>query len=146
MRKPIKVGVQLGDGPVPGYRWNGLILDKAYSECRTLLNDMQADHFALQFRELALLDDPAASQEHDIKAIENFYELRDQGGVLYPLSIRVLFYIWDYCRAICVIGVFKKTTQKTPLTQKVKARKRIRQLMKGQLGDPHALLKKASIN
>jgi hypothetical protein len=39
MGKDVKVGVQRGGGPPPGYRWTVLILDMAYDEAKKFLND-----------------------------------------------------------------------------------------------------------
>ena len=89
--------------------------------------------------------DPLASSEHDIKSVEHYYELRDWGGILHPLSIRVLFYLWNDIRSICIVGVFLKKTPTTPMAQKVRARKRIRMLLAGDFGDPAKQLRKTHL-
>jgi hypothetical protein len=85
-RTEIKVGVHEGGGPLPGYLWNVLILDQAYQAAREFLDEDQYAHMANQFRELAKHEDPTHSSTLDLRPIEDFYELRDKGGILKKLN------------------------------------------------------------
>ena len=78
----VKVGVREGAGHPPGFFWNVDILDGVHGEAMAFLNEDQYTHLASQFRELAREEEPTRSQTIDIRPLENFYELRDKGGVL----------------------------------------------------------------
>lgn len=94
-RKPdppqAKIAVQQGGGPPPGYQWTVLILDQAYKEATQLLDDDQYAHLAAQVKELARADEPTRSETVDVRAIGDFHEIRDKGGILKRLNIRVFF-------------------------------------------------------
>ncbi len=45
-RKTVKVGVRVGEGPPPGYRWNVEILDLAWKEAHDLFDEDQYSHLA----------------------------------------------------------------------------------------------------
>ena len=126
-RKSVKVGVKVGGGPSPGYRWNAEILDRAYEEAMAFLGDDQYDHMANQVRELALQDDPTHSDTIDVKQIESFYEIRDKGGVLKKLNVRVFYFVRKETQTIVVLGVIKKENNgPTPICEKVTMRRRMR--------------------
>jgi phage-related protein len=126
-RKRIKVGVKEGGGPPPGYKWNVEILDQAFEEAMGFLSEDQYDHMADQVRELATQDDPTHSQTVDVRAIEDFYEIRDKGGVLRKISARVFFFTHKVSRTIVVLGALKKETNgPTPIGDKCMMRRRRR--------------------
>jgi DNA-binding XRE family transcriptional regulator len=60
-------------------------------EARDVLNPEQYDYLARQVRELARNDDPTHSSRLDIRAIGEFFELREKGGVLNKINARVFF-------------------------------------------------------
>ena len=78
----VKVGVKEGAGLPPGFLWNIDILDGVHGEAMSFLDEEQYTHLASQFREMAREDEPTRSQTIDIRPVEDFYELRDKGGVL----------------------------------------------------------------
>lgn len=126
-RKTVKVGVRVGEGPPPGYQWNVEILDLAWKEAHELLNEDQYSHVAAQFRELARHEDPTRSPTLDLDRIEDFHELRDKGGVLKKLNVRVFYFVHKPTRSIVVLGVIHKQNDgATPLGDKVRARMRKR--------------------
>src|SRR5688572_10637525 len=92
-RKALKIGVVRGQGPPPGYQWNALIVDRAFEESRTFLNDEQYQHMANQVKELALQDDPTHSLTIDVRQIEDFYEIRDKGGILQRINVRLFYFV-----------------------------------------------------
>jgi hypothetical protein len=129
-RKPVKTGVKERAGPGPGYRWNVNILDCAYEEARAFLNDEQYDHLADQVRELALQDDPTHSETVDVRPIEEFYEIRDKGGVLYRLNVRVFFGVDKPSRTMTVLSVIKKESDgQTPIGDRRRIRRRWRRYL-----------------
>lgn len=136
--KKLKVAVREGGGPPPGYQWTVVILDVAYREARrTLTNEAQYEHMALQVKELAREDEPARSRVVSIDKVEDFYELRDKGGVLGGINVRLFFGLDDSERSIVVLGLIKKQNDgPTPLGDKVRMRRRWRKYKKGELGRP----------
>src|SRR5262245_39342202 len=92
-KSDIKVGVKRGGGPPPGYRWTVLIVDQGFDEVMGFLNDAQYQHMAMQVKELAAMDDPTHSATVDVRPVEDFFEIRDKGGVLGGMNVRVFFFL-----------------------------------------------------
>src|SRR5262245_7895758 len=88
-RKPVKVGVKEGEGPPPGYKWSVDVLDHAFTEAMAFLDEDQYAHVAGQVRELATEDEPTRSSTVDVRPIEDFYEIRDKGGILRKINVRL---------------------------------------------------------
>lgn len=126
-RKAVKIGVQEGGGPPPGYRWSVEILDQAYDEAMAFLNADQYDHLARQVRELARQDDPTHSLTIDIRPVEDVHELRDKGGILQRLNVRVFYLVHKPSRTIAILGAIKKENNgPTPVGDKIRMRRRKR--------------------
>lgn len=106
-----KTGVKIGGGYDPGYLWNVEVLSQAYSEARQFLSESQYKHLSRQFRELARQEDPTHSETIDVRAIENFFELRDKGGILRKINARVFFACIKEYRTIIVLGAMKKENE-----------------------------------
>jgi hypothetical protein len=81
-RKTVKVGVKEGGGVAPGYLWNVDILNQAFDQAMGFLNEDQYAHLSSQVRELARQEDPTRSDSVDVRALEDFHEIRDKGGFL----------------------------------------------------------------
>lgn len=116
-REP-KIGVRRGGGKPPGYQWWALILDGVYEEALQLVGGAGCRHLALQVKELACQDDPTHSHVVDVRKMEGreFHELRDKGGPLGNVNVRLFFGVSDISRSIVVLGVIKKQNNgKTPL-------------------------------
>jgi hypothetical protein len=125
--KEVKVGVQRGSGPPPGYEWNVNLLDQAFEEAMGFLSEDQYDHLAEQVRELARQDDPTHSETVDIRPIEDFYEIRDKGGILGKINARVFYFVHKPSRTMVVLGAIKKENNgPTPLGDKCRMRRRRR--------------------
>lgn len=123
-RKSIKLGVRVGGGPPPGYRWHVEIVDRAFDEAMTILDAAQYRHLAMQVKLIARQDDPTRSGTVDIDAVETYHEIRDCGGILGNLNVRVFFGVDKARRTIVVLGVFhKRNNGPTPVV----VRKRIRE-------------------
>ena len=126
-RKPVKVGVHEGAGPPPGYVWCVDILDQAHGEAVDFLNEAQYAHLSKQVRELAKEDDPTHSETVDVRPVEDFHEIRDKGGVLKRLNVRVFFFVHRPKRAIVVLGAINKQNDgPTPLHTLILMRRRKR--------------------
>ena len=129
-RKPVKVGVRVGGGPPPGYLWNVDILDVSFNEAMSFLDSDQYDHLARQVRELATEVEPSRSVTVDVKPIEGFFELRDKGGVLKKINVRLFFCLCRESRTIAVLGIInKKNDGQTQDYVKVLMRYRMRKYL-----------------
>lgn len=137
--KPISVGVWEGAGPPPGYQWSVWILSLALDEAMSFLTPVQYEHLAMQFKELALQDDPTHSASISIRSMspESYYELRDKGGVLGKINVRVFFGLDKDSRAIVVLGsINKKNDGSTPLGDVIRMRRRWRMYQNNEFGKP----------
>ena len=135
-RKQLKIGVRVGGGPPPGYCWDVGILDFAHSEALKGLNsDDQFDHIRDQVRDLASANEPTLCPTLDVRSIENYYELRDKGGVLGNLNVRVFFHVDADRRCLIVLGfVLKKNDGPTLVGDKGRMRRRLRKYLNGDYG------------
>jgi mRNA-degrading endonuclease RelE of RelBE toxin-antitoxin system len=126
-RKGVKIGVHEGGGPPPGYKWNVELLEQAFPESREFLDDDQYKHMSNQVRELARHDDPSHSATLDLRQIEDFHELRDKGGILKKLNVRVFYFVHKPSRTIVILGSIKKENNgPTPIGDKLTMRRRQR--------------------
>jgi hypothetical protein len=140
--KPIKIGVREGEGRPPGYQWSVWILDLAFDEVMDFLKREQYQHMALQVQELAQQDDPTHSSVVSVRGMsgEDFYELRDKGGVLGGMNVRVFYGVDKELRAIVVLGGIKKQNDgPTPQGDVIRMRRRWRKYKSGDYGTPNAV-------
>ncbi|MGL4423481.1 MAG: hypothetical protein ACRCZF_22685 [Gemmataceae bacterium] len=130
----LKIGVVLGGGPPPGYLWNVALLSMVYPEAMEFLTNVQYQHLAEQVRLLAGTAEPTSSDLVDVRPIEDFYELRDKGGVLGKINARVFFAVLREQRTLLVLGSLNKQNDgKTPHHNVVTVRSRL-QRYRRQLG------------
>ena len=104
-----------------------------------MLTAEQYHHIALQVQELALEDDPTHSVVVSVRDMrpEGFYELRDKGGILGKLNVRVFFGVDKASRAIVVLGSIKKQNDgPTPRGDVIRIRRRWRKYNNGDYGKP----------
>ena len=134
-KKPLKLGRKLGKGS-PAFLWNIGILDIVFEEACEFLSESQYRHLRLQVQELARSPEPSSSETVDVRAIESFYELRDKGGILGNINVRLFFgIVKDGSRTIVVLGVInKKNDGKTPQGTKILMRRRWRDYQNGDYG------------
>lgn len=138
-RKQIRIGVKEGSSEPP-YQWSVGILDVAFEEAASFLSEAQRHHLAMQVKELARQGDPTHSDTVDVRAIEDFHEIRDSGGILGGLNVRVFFSDEGRDRWIIILGVAKKQNNgPTPLGDKVRMRNRLRKFRRGEFGPLPAL-------
>jgi hypothetical protein len=125
--------VQRGGGPPPGYKWTVWIADVAHREARKFLNADQYQHIAMQIKELARADDPTHSETASVDAIEDFHELRDKGGILGGMNVRVFFYLDKPKKALVILGAIKKQNDgPTPKPDKIRMARRLRKYRNGE--------------
>jgi hypothetical protein len=129
MAKSLKVGVSRGGGPPPGFKWSVSYLDLAGNEARDLLNEAQYAHVVDQLRSVASETTPTKPKTLDVRPIEDHHELRDKGGILGKINLRVYFTLDSGKQVILVLGVVKKEADgPTPNWIKIRMRGRLRHL------------------
>ena len=90
--------------------WLLSYLDVAAKEGRRILNDDQYAHIVQQFELLVEEDEPTRAAFADIRPLvgEEFLELREKGGLLGKINLRVFFAVVAEYRRLAVLGVYKK--------------------------------------
>lgn len=136
MSKAVKIGIRQGDGD-PEFRWNVLILDLAFREAVQFLDEAQYQHVAEQVQELARETDPTHPVTGIVAAVEDFFELKEKGGPLGKINVRLFFVLDKPHAAIVVLGaIFKQNEGKTPLGDKKRMQRRMRKYFAGDFGTP----------
>jgi hypothetical protein len=93
------------------YLWDVLNNNRAHAEGISYLNPSQYDHIVAQVREIAREQEPSNCSTVDIRPFSEFFELRDKGGILGKINIRVYFAIIKEKRAIAILSVDKKENE-----------------------------------
>lgn len=128
-RRQLKTGVRKGGGRPPGYEWTVKFFDELRQETK-FLNDAQKEYAIEQLRELARTKSPTLSPVLDVRPIEKYHELRDKGGVLAKINLRIYFYIDKRQRTIVVLGADKKEQDgQTSQAIKIRMRHRLRRYL-----------------
>ena len=122
-------------GASSGYLWSAAMPSMVFPEAEKLLSEEQYEHCAGQVRDLAMTNDPTHSLTVDVRPIEDYHEIRDKGGVLFPLNIRIYFGVDKDRSVIVILGVVHKQNDgPTLLGVKVKMRGRWRKYRNGDYG------------
>ena len=137
MAKQVKVGVKTGAGPLPGYLWSVYYLSAAREEAMGFLNECQYGHVIDLMRALASEPDPTHPLTVKVQAIDDFYELKDKGGVLGKINLRIFFTVDHKEKTILVLAAIKKEEDgQTPSWAKTRVRFRLRKFRDGEFGRP----------
>ncbi len=137
MGNEIKIGVEAGGGPPPGYCWGVYILDCAFDEAMGFLSADQYQHVAMQFKELARETDPTHPKSASVDAVEDFHELRDKGGILGGMNVRVFFDVDKSKQVLVILGAIKKQNDgPTPMGDKRRMARRKRKYRNGEYSGP----------
>jgi hypothetical protein len=132
-KKDLKVGVHEGGGPPPGYRWSVQVLNVAFGEAMSFLDADQYQHASQQVKELAREADPSHSVTQSVDRVEDFYELRDKGGILGNINLRIFFHLNVDQSVMVILGAInKKNDGPTPQGVKVTVRNRLRRYLRGE--------------
>ena len=122
-------------GPPPGHEWNVEYLSVAQHEALRFLTTAQYRHMVDQLRSLAREKDPTHPCTVRVENIEDFWELKDKGGPLGKINVRVFFFLVNDDRTIVVLGAFKKENDGlTPPATRVLMRARKRKYLNGEYG------------
>lgn len=131
--KELKVGVWQGAGPPPGYNFTVLIPDIVYQEARGFLTADQYEHAACLVKDLAAHDDPTHSTTQRVEAIGDFHELKDKGGILGKVNLRVFFYADKERSSLLVLGAINKGNEgQTPKSVRIRMSRRLRKYLNGE--------------
>src|SRR4051794_28108963 len=118
MAKELKIGVHHGDGDPP-YQWNVIVLDLAFHDGKQFLDDAQYHHMVEQIQELAREVDPTHPTTQIVARVEDLLELKDKGGPLGNINVRVFFMVDKPRVAIVILGaIFKQNNGPTPIGDK----------------------------
>lgn len=114
--------------------WGVIVLDAAYREAKKVLGEgVKYDHARSLVRQLATQDDPTHSEELDVVAVFDFFEIRDWGGVLYPVNLRIYYLVDRENRRIVILCVDDKKSQKLKVAIRERIEHRQRMYQKGQI-------------
>ena len=115
MGKQVKVGVQQGGGPRQVIAGRGCSSPLAKRKRRVPSNKAQIQHTVMQVKELCREADPTHPKTVSVDTIEDFHELRDKGGILGGINLRVFFFL-DKVRGaeIVVLGAIRKRNNGQP--------------------------------
>lgn len=107
--------------------WELAYTDVSGKEAHKILTDDQYAHVVQQFEILAGEVNPRGSRIVDVRPIESFHELRDKGGILGKINLRVYYTVLDDKKKIVVLGCYKKEDEgATPVRIKARMRNRMR--------------------
>lgn len=107
-KKQIKVGLKEGGGPEPGFEWSVVYLTIAENEARKILKRHdQYEHVTDQIRDLARQKDPTRPSTLRVEKVEGFYELKEKGGPLGKINLRVFFFVEHEKKTIVLLGHYK---------------------------------------
>ena len=84
------------------------VLASAKKQGRKVLSARQYLHAIELVKQLADFNDPAAVADLRIEPIEDFYELKDKGGLLGKINLRIYFGYFPKLNEIVVVHVYKK--------------------------------------
>ncbi|MCX7427687.1 MAG: hypothetical protein NTW96_18920 [Planctomycetia bacterium] len=89
-------------------KWVVVVLEAAKKEGHKILTDLQYDHIVDVLKRLVDFGNPAATGDLDIKPIRSFHELREKGGILGRINLRVYFGVVSEEGELVVAKVYKK--------------------------------------
>ena len=89
-------------------RWTVIILGLAKKEGRKILSDVQYDHVVEVLRRLVDFGNSEEIGDLDIRSIESFFELREKGGVLGKINLRVYFGTIPEGHELVIAKAYKK--------------------------------------
>ena len=99
----------------------------AAKEGGRFLDETQYAHAVDLCVQLAEEQDPRRPLTLDVDKIEEFYELKDKGGVLGKINLRIYFAVFDESKEVVVLGCWNKNVEgKVPTYIKTRMRNRLR--------------------
>jgi hypothetical protein len=118
-----------------------VLIDFVVRDTTKLLGATGYEHLAMQMRELAACEEPTSCETVDVKAIEDFYEIRDKGSPFGGANVRLFFGVDKANRCLVPLGTIKKQNDgPTLLGDKIRMRDRWRRYRNGEYGVASGLL------
>jgi len=135
MTKPVKVGLRAGGKPPDEFLWSVHYLTAARDSAMEFLNETQYAHVVDAFMSLAREADPRRPITEWVEPVEHYFELKDKGGPLGRINLRVFFTVLPEHRTILVLHAVKKEADgQTPQRTKILVRRRLRDFLAGIYG------------
>jgi len=121
------------EGPIQGRtKLKVVFFEKARGEARRFLTEGQCLHVEDLARRLEDFGDPTATQDLRIDKVGNLWELKEKGGLLGRINVRVFFGHVPSRGEIVVLGVFKKEREgATPRDYIIKMENRLNHYVSG---------------
>lgn len=136
MTKPLKVGLRAGGKPPDEFVWSVLYLALARQAAMEFLSEAQYAHVVDAFRALARDVDPRRPTTERVEPVEEFFELKDKGGILGKINLRVFFAVVSESRTIVVLHAIKKEAEgQIPSYVKTLVKNRLRHYLAGDYGE-----------
>ena len=89
-------------------KWELGYLEVAGTEGRKFLDEEQYTHAVHLLEDLAYESNPTKSETQDVRKVDEFYELRDKGGILGKINLRIYFTLFKERKLIFVLMTYKK--------------------------------------
>lgn len=89
-------------------KWELGYLEAAERDAKRFLTEEQYAHAIQLFEDLAYESNPIKSKTQDVRKIYEFYELRDKGGILGKINLRIYFTLFKERKLILVLATYKK--------------------------------------
>ena len=96
------------DEPEKSNKWVVVVLEAAKREGHKILNDVQYEHVRQIVRRLEDYGNREELADLDIRSISTFWELREKGGLLGKINLRVYFGVLPEERELVVAMAYKK--------------------------------------
>lgn len=121
--------------PPEGFHWNVDYLTSAVQEARGFLNEVQYTHLVDVLKDLAREEDPIHPNSVTVEPIKghDFHELKEKGGCLGKINVRVFFFVQKDDKTIVLLGAINKGDGKTPKPTLVTMTVRKRRYLSGEL-------------
>jgi len=116
--------------------WNVDVLDCAHQEAIAFLSEEQHACLRELVKELARWPEPSNQPLIDVRRVADVFEIRDKGGLLGKINVRIFFCIDHDTRTIAVLSVInKKNDGPTPKVDKIRATSRRRRYLEQYSGE-----------
>jgi len=101
-------------------------LQIAVAEAKGFLDGPRYEHAVDLVKRLRDFCDREKTSDLNLKAVENFFEISDKGGVLGKINLRIFFAYYSRWRTIVILGVWKKEVEnQTPAYIKERMKNRM---------------------
>jgi len=89
-------------------KWVVVVLGAAKKEGHKILNDVRYDHVVSILKRLVDFGNLDELSDLDIEPIESFYELKEKGGILGKINLRIYFGTFPDERELVIVKTYKK--------------------------------------